>query len=137
MLVFEEYVTLFRKKVAALEKGPSVKRRKSRPSISEEEFDLIPTEEEDSAQVSELRISAFLKKFDEVLPKNPLDKFEFLVEAHLRDVIRFLAPEERFNSSTKVVFQGVHPSEEPKTIIDFLEVFFSFSILFMLFKSLF
>ena len=131
MLVFEEYVTLFRKKVAALEKGPSVKRRKSRPSISEEEFDLIPTEEEDSAQVPELRISAFLKKFDEVLPKNPLDKFEFLVEAHLRDVIRFLAPEERFNSSTKVVFQGVHPSEEPKTIIDFLEVFFSFSILSM------
>ena len=131
MLVFEEYVTLFRKKVAALEKGPSVKRRKSRPSISEEEFDLIPTEEEDSTQVSELRISAFLKKFDEVLPKNPLDKFEFLVEAHLRDVIRFLAPEERFNSSTKVVFQGVHTSEEPKTIIDFLEVFFSFSILSM------
>ena len=62
MLVFEEYVTLFRKKVAALEKGPSVKRRKSRPSISEEEFDLIPTEDEDSTQVSELRISAFLKK---------------------------------------------------------------------------
>ncbi|MHA8095135.1 AAA family ATPase [Aquirufa lenticrescens] len=132
MLKYEEYVELFRKKVATLEKGSPVKRRKSRPRPSakdEEEFDLIPTDEDEAQGVSELSISAFLSKFDEVLPKNPLDRFEFLVEAHHRDVIHFLAPEERFNSSTKVVFQGVHPSEEIKTIIDFLEVFFSFSLL--------
>ena len=129
MLLFEEYVTLFRKKVVALEKGPSGKRRKSRPSISDEEFDLIPTEEEDSNGVSELSIGTFLRKFNEVLPKNAVDKFEFLVEAHHRDVVHFLAPEGRFNSSTKVVFQGVHPAEEPKTVIDFLEVFFSFALL--------
>jgi hypothetical protein len=129
MLLFEEYVTLFRKKVVALEKGPSEKRRKSRPSISDEEFDLIPTEEEDSNGVSELSIGTFLRKFNEVLPKNAVDKFEFLVEAHHRDVVHFLAPEGRFNSSTKVVFQGVHPAEEPKTVIDFLEVFFSFALL--------
>lgn len=127
MLVFEEYVNLFRKKVAALDKEPSVKRRKPRPSSAEEEFDLIPTEKE--SNVSELGIAAFLRKFDEVLPKNSVDKFEFLIEAHHRDVIRFLAPEDRFNSSVKVVFQGVNSVEEPKSIIDFLEVFFSFCTL--------
>ena len=130
MLVFEEYVELFRQKVATLEKDSSSKRRKPRPSLDkEEEFEFVIDELDDSKVISELGVSAFLRKFKDVLPKNDLDKFEFLVEAHHRDVIRFLAPEEKFNSSIKVVFQGVNTSVDSKSIIDFLEVFFSFSYL--------
>ncbi|MFM2441575.1 MAG: hypothetical protein RL449_216 [Bacteroidota bacterium] len=128
-LVFEEYVDLFRKKVANLEKDSSPKRRKSRPFKEEEEFEIVLDEEDDSKVISELGVSAFLRKFKEVLPKNDVEKFEFLVEAHHRQVIQFLAPEEKFNSSIKVVFQDVPQSDDSQSIIDLLEVFFSFSFL--------
>ena len=57
MLVFEEYVELFRKKVANLEKDSSPKRRKSRPSKEEDEFDLVLDGEDDSKVISELGVS--------------------------------------------------------------------------------
>jgi len=129
LLVFEEYVDLFRKKVANLDKDSTTKHRKSHSSKDVHEFELVLNDEQNSKVISELGVSAFLQKFKEVLPKKDLDKFEFLVEAHHRQVIQFLAPEEKFNSSTKVVFKGVHQSDDTNSIIDFLEVFFSFSLL--------
>jgi hypothetical protein len=127
LLVFEEYVDKFQQKVASLKKQPvSPKRRRpSRPS-SEDEFELVEDLEEDG--VDSMGVASFLRKFKEVLPANDLEKFEFLLEAHYRNVVQFMAPEGRFSSSsTKVKIQGVSQSAESMPFIEFLEIFFAFS----------
>ena len=131
MLVFEEYVTLFRKKVAKLEKT-SISKRKERnqPKEDDEEFEIelsFPREESEEVSSKELVLFMFLKKFEDALPKSSIDKFEFLVEAHLREIIQFYQTVDRHNGSVQVVFDGVYQSNTPKTPLDFLEVFFCFS----------
>jgi hypothetical protein len=133
MLVFEKYVTLFRKKIATLEKAKGSK-RKSRVEPQEiensEVFDILfPEEEQEKVGSKEIVLFMFLKNFEDALPKSSTDKFEFLVEAHLRDVIQFYQTVDRHNGSVQVVFDGACQSNVPKTPLDFLEVFFCFSAL--------
>lgn len=131
LLVFEEYVDKFQQKVAKMQnQGSRPKRSKSRIPKAEE-FTSSPMDDEDddseSDTLSSLGIGNFLRKFNEVLPPKDLDKFEFLVEAHYRNVVQFLSPESRFKVAPKIVFQGVEQSEEALSLVDFLAVFFSFS----------
>jgi hypothetical protein len=128
LLVFEEYVDKFQQKVASLKKQPASpkRRRPSRPSSEDDEFELLEDSEEDG--IESMGISSFLRKFKEVLPANDLEKFEFLLEAHYRNVVQFQAPEGRFSSSSmKVKIQGVPQSSESMPFIEFLEIFFAFS----------
>ena len=130
LLVFEEYVDKFQKKLASLKK-PSTrsKRARSRPIDDESEFTLSPVDDEEGDGISSMSIGCFLRKFDEVLPQQESDKFEFLVEAHFRHVIQFLAPEGRMHNAAKVLVQGVRQSEESISLVEFLEIFFSFAVL--------
>jgi len=130
LLVFEEYVDKFQKKLASLKK-PSTrsKRARSRPIDDESEFTLSPVDDEEGDGISSMSIGSFLRKFDEVLPQHESDKFEFLVEAHFRHVIQFLAPEGRMHNTAKVLVQGVRHSEESISLVEFLEIFFSFAVL--------
>ena len=133
LLVFEEYVTLFRKKIASLEKTAKSKRKgRNEPKVDDEEFVIelpFPGEEPEEVSSRESVLFMFLNKFEDALPKSPKDKFEFLVEAHLREIIQFYQTVDRHNGSVQVVFDGVYQSNTPKTPLDFLEVFFCFSAL--------
>ena len=131
MSLFEQYVELFRKKVANLEKTAKSKRKgRNEPKVDDEEFVIelpFPGEEPEEVSSRESVLFMFLNKFEDALPKTPKDKFEFLVEAHLREIIQFYQTVDRHNGSVQVVFDGVYQSNTPKTPLDFLEVFFCFS----------
>jgi hypothetical protein len=131
MSVFEEYLTRFRKKVAKIEKNARAKKKElSEPKEVDDEFELelpFPGEEPEEVSTKEAVLFMFLKKFEDALPKSSIDKFEFLVEAHLRDVIQFYQTVDRHNGSVQVIFDGAYQSATPKTPLDFLEVFFCFS----------
>jgi hypothetical protein len=130
LLVFEEYVDKFQKKLASLKKSSSrAKRAKIKPIDDESEFTLSSEEDDEGDGISSMSIGSFLRKFDEVLPKHESDKFEFLAEAHFRHVIQLLAPEGRMHNAAKVVVQGVCQPQEPLSMIEFLEIFFSFAAL--------
>jgi hypothetical protein len=126
--VFEEYLNKFRKKVAKIEKNAKAKKKElSEPKEDDDEFELelsFPGEEPEEVSTKEVVLFMFLKKFEDALPKSSIDKFEFLVEAHLRDVIQFYQTVDRHNGSVQVIFDGAYQSNAPKTPLDFLEVFF-------------
>ncbi|WP_395767994.1 ATP-binding protein [Aquirufa sp.] len=131
LLVFEAYVDKFQQKVAKLQKqGLRPKGLKNRASKAEE-YTLPPFGDDDddseSDTLTSLGIGNFLHKFHEVLPQKDLDKFEFLVEAHYRNVLQFLSPESRYKVAPKISIQGVEQSDEAMSLVDFLAVFFSFS----------
>lgn len=130
LLVFEEYVEKFQKKLASLKKQ-SVRSRgsKGRPMDDESEFTLSPVEAEEGDGMKSMGIGSFLQKFDDVLPKQEQEKFGFLVEAHYRQVIQFLPTEGRMPNSPKVLVQGVRQTEESMVMLEFLETFFSFAAL--------
>ena len=130
LLVFEEYVEKFQKKLAALKKSSGrSKLSKERPQDDEAEFTLMPVDDEDVDGFKTMNIAQFLRKFEDVLPKQEQEKFGFLAEAHFRQVIQLLPSEGRMNNSAKVVVQGVRQSEETMSMLDFLETFFTFSSL--------
>lgn len=131
LLVFEAYVDKFQRKLASMKKQSTrSKRSSSRPIDDEAEFTLTSNDDDDSADgISSLGVSSFLRKFDEVLPKQEMERFAFLVEAHYRNVIQFSATAGRMQASTKVIVVGVQQSEEPISLVEFLEIFFSFACL--------
>ena len=102
---------------------------KERPQDDEAEFTLMPVDDEDVDGFKTMNIAQFLRKFEDVLPKQEQEKFGFLAEAHFRQVIQLLPSEGRMNNSAKVVVQAVRQSEETMSMLDFLETFFTFSSL--------
>lgn len=128
LLTFERYVDLFRQEVAKFQKNPKVRPSKTKPvKVSDEEFELGFEEEDEAPKVrGELGLSAFLRRFDGALPKDEIEKFQFLMEAHHRGVIQFIPSGDRHRSNGLVRIEGVQMSEEARTPVDFLEVFFAF-----------
>ena len=120
LLVFEEYVEKFQRKLASLKKQ-SVRLRgsKVRPMDDESEFTLSPVADEEGDGMKSMGIGSFLQKFDDVLPKQEQEKFGFLVEAHYRQVIQFLPTEGRMPNSPKVILQGVRQTEDSMVMLEF------------------
>jgi len=128
ILTFERYVELFRQEVAKFQKNPTVRPSKRKPvRVSDEEFELsLEDEDEEPKLRGELGLSTFLRRFEGALPKNEVEKLQFLMEAHHRDVIQFVPSGDRNRSNALVRFEGIQMNEEARTSVDFLEVFFAF-----------
>lgn len=140
--VFEEYVVLFRKKVATLDlsetkantgKMKGKKEEATNEDVPTFEFELAFPEEQAEESVEEnakeLISFMFLKKFDEVLPKPKLERLQFLLEAHHRRIIQVYPTTDRHNGAAKIIFEDFGDEVASRTPIDFLEVFFCFSLL--------
>ena len=129
ILTFERYVDLFRQEVAKFKGSPRASRSKKAPAKdSEEEYDFSLVDEDEEPKVQgELGLSTFLRRFDKALPKDDVEKFQFLMEAHHRDVIQIFPSGDRNRGMVMVRIQGVQINEEARMPIDFLEVFFAFS----------
>ena len=119
---------LFRQEVAKFHKNPKARSSKAKPvKVSDEEFELGFEEEDEEPKLhGEMGLSNFLRRFEGVLPKNEVERLQFLMEAHHRDVIQFIPSGDRNRANTLVRFEGVQINEEVRTPVDFLEVFFAF-----------
>jgi hypothetical protein len=129
ILTFERYVDLFRQKVAKFKESPRASRsKKALAKDAEEEFDFSLVEEDEGPKVQgEFGLATFLRRFQDALPKEDVEKFQFLMEAHHQDIIQIVPSGDRNRGMVMVRIQGVQINEEPRMLVDFLEVFFAFS----------
>ena len=129
ILTFERYVELFRQEVAKFQLKPKYRpSSKTKPlKESDAEFELgFDDEDEEPKLRGEMGLSTFLRRFDKALPKDDVEKFQFLMEAHYRDVIQFVPSVDRNRSHPILRIEGVKINEESRTPVDFLEVFYAF-----------
>lgn len=130
-------MALFHKKVAKLKDEPTAPSKRQLPKrlmpgdVVDDEFALFDEEEAPKSKSKKvensMEVTSFLRKFSDVLPVNPFDQFDFLMEAHKRNIIQLMYVGSRSNSSYKIQFKDLAPVSDPMSFVEFLDVFYSMS----------